>query len=302
MNRQLFRALLLILCSGITPSASAAGIWNGRVYDVSRQEFLSEEQIRVGLSNVQILVLGEKHDTPSVQLQQARAISEALQANPQASGNWVLGWEFLNRRDQAEIQKAWSQVHSPQSIFDFLDRFQGQGRSRSYSPLLEMGVRYSGELRGLNLARDEKAPVVKGGLQALDPSVLPPGFAMGGPEYRERFEAVMGTGHATPEQVGRYFEAQCLTDDVMAYELLKGKSELRVLVNGSFHSDYFDAAIARIRARDLMSRLISIRFIDASDYQETELSPELKLADPVMDSRYGELADWIWFAGEPARP
>jgi uncharacterized iron-regulated protein len=301
MKRQFFGVLALVTAAFSGAPAMAATPWSGRVYDVSRQAFLTDAEIHAQLAGVEILVLGEKHDTPSVQLQQARAISETLQANPAAIGRWVLGWEFLNRRDQLAINEAWNLVNVDQiSVNDLLDRFMGKGRSRSYAPILEMGVRYAGELRGLNLARDEKAPVVKGGLEALDPSILPPGFAMGGDGYRERFDAVMGGGHATPEQIGRYFQAQCLTDDVMAFELLKGVPALRVLVNGSFHSDYFDAAISRIRARDAVSRLLSIRFIDASDYSEAELSPDLKLAEPVVDSKYGALADWIWFAGEPS--
>jgi hypothetical protein len=301
MKRQFFGVLLVIGSVLFGAAAEAAGVWDGRVFDVSRQAFLTDAEVRAGLAGVEILVLGEKHDTPVVQLQQARAISEALESNPAAIGRWVLGWEFLNRRDQLVINEAWNLLNVDEiTVSDLLDRFMGKGRNRSYAPILEAGVRYAGELRGVNLARDEKAPVVKGGLEALDPSVLPPGFAMGSDGYRERFDVAMG-GHATPEQVGRYFQAQCLTDDVMAYELMKGAPALRVLVNGSFHSDYFDAAIARIRARDAASRLLSIRFIDASDYSEAELAPELKLSEPVVDSKYGRLADWIWFAGEPAR-
>ncbi len=301
MKRQIFGALFVIATTLSGAAAEAATPWNGRVFDVSRQAFLTDAEIHAQLAGVEILVLGEKHDTPSVQLQQARAISETLEANPAAIGRWVLGWEFLNRRDQLAINEDWSRVNADEiTVSDLLDRFMGKGRGRSYSPILEAGVRFAGELRGLNLARDEKAPVVRGGLEALDPAVLPPGFAMGGAGYRERFDAVMGGGHASPDAIGRYFQAQCLTDDVMAYELLKGASPLRVLINGSFHSDYFDAAIDRIRARDQASRLLSIRFIDASDYSESELTPDLKLAEPVVDPKYGALADWIWFAGEPS--
>ncbi len=300
MNRPAFARVLVILMSvcALECAAQAEGTWNGRVYDVREGHYLSRDQRRAALAGVEILVLGEKHDTPVVQLQQAQAISEALEANPAVIGRWVLGWEFLNRRDQRSIDEAWNLVNlEEKSLPELLDQFLGRGRSRSYLPILEVGVRYAGELRGLNLARDEKAPVVRGGIEALDPAILPPGFALGGAGYRERFEEAMG-GHATPEQMQRYFEAQCLTDDVMAHELLRGGAPFRVLVNGSFHSDYFDAAITRIRARDAVSRLLSVRLIDASEYTVAELEA-LQLSLQLEHSRFGPLADWIWFAGEP---
>ncbi|MBU6375402.1 MAG: ChaN family lipoprotein, partial [Bdellovibrionales bacterium] len=172
-------------------------------------------------------------------------------------------------------------------------------KARSYLPILEAGVQFQGSLRGLNLARDEKAPVVSGGLKAIDPRLIPPGFALGGPDYWERFEKAMGS-HASPDQLERYFEAQCLVDDVMAYSVLKDEADLRVLINGSFHSDYFDGAVARIQKRAPQLRAKVIRFIDASEYTEADLSPQLNLATPVIDRQYGALADWIWFAGEPS--
>jgi uncharacterized iron-regulated protein len=248
------------------------------------------------------LVLGEKHDTPIVQLEQARALAEAWEANRDEKKQWILGWEFLNRRDQRVIDGHWSNYRRGlTSDAEFMDRLLGQGRNRSYLPILQVGVQIGAELRGVNLSREEKAPVVRGGISALDPALLPPGFALGGVGYRERFEAVMTGGHASPEQVGRYFEAQSLTDAVMADALMQGAAAFRVLVTGSFHSDYFDGVFARLLAQSSgVHRLLSIRFVDASDYPKSELEPELRLAEPVHHSTYGALADWIWFAGEPS--
>jgi len=292
----LLTTLMLCLSSRADAQKSA---WSGRVYDVSRQIFLTADQIRAGLEGVELLVLGEKHNTIQVQLEQSSALRLALEANPLAQNRWILGWEFLNRRDQKSIDDQWDAYSEGRiSGNQLLDHLMGPGLGRTYLPLLEVANAYQGVLRGLNLAREEKAPVVTGGLGAIDPALIPPGFAMGGAFYRERFERAMGS-HATPEQMGRYFQAQCLVDDVMAYTLLEDQAELRVEVNGSFHSDYFDGAVARIRARKPSLRLLLIRFIDAADYTEADLSPQLNLAEPALDPKYGPLADWVWFAGEP---
>lgn len=310
MNRSGIRACIVLTLSAWLNAASGAwagegqpDLWNGRIYDVGSKSFLSEAQSREALARVRILVLGEKHDTPVVQLQQARALDWAVDSQKLGPlDRWTLGWEFLNASDQAKIDSAWLHFREGQSSAEeLMDQLQGQGRSRSYLPLLLSGVRFGGALAGVNLSRSEKAPVLAGGLSALDPSKIPPGFEMGGMGYRERFETAMSGGHATPEQMERYFEAQCLTDDVLAYELLKSRVAFRALVVGSFHSDYQDGVIARLRARAPDQSLLTIRFVDASEYRESELSPDLVLREPVEHKRYGALADWIWFSGEPQK-
>lgn len=294
---------VLVLCVGHLGWAIGGepDVWNGRIYDVRTKTFLSELQAREALAEVRTLVLGEKHDTPSVQVQQARALDWAVESQRLGPlDRWTLGWEFLNASDQPSIDSAWLQFREGQiSAEELLDQLQGAGRSRSYLPLLLSGVRFGGALIGVNLSRAEKAPVLSGGLSALDPSKIPPGFEMGSVGYRERFETAMSGGHATPEQMDRYFEAQCLTDDVLAFELLKPRVAFRALVVGSFHSDYQDGVVARLRARAPDQSLLSVRFVDASEYRESELSPDLALREPVEHKRYGTLADWLWFSGEP---
>lgn len=293
-----FASLLLSL---LAFSAHAAD-WNGRVYDVARGSYLQEAEIRAALRQADVLVLGEKHDTPTVQAQQARAVALALEARPEEAGRWLLGWEFLERRHQSAVTSLFSRFSSALiSGIELMDGLMGAGRNRSYLPILEVAAKYHARLRALNLGRDEKAPILKGGLAALDPSLIPPGFAMGGVNYRARFFEVMGGGHAGAEKLERYFEAQCLTDDVMAHELLAEQAAFRVIVNGSFHSDYGDGVVARIRDRAPSMKILQVRLIDAADYSEADLEPALNLADPLQSPRDGQLADWIWFAGEPAR-
>jgi uncharacterized iron-regulated protein len=304
MNLALRMMSLLLMVGLGLPQAKAQGpdVWNGRVYDVWKREFISEREAREQLAQVRILVLGEKHDTAAVQAQQARALGWAVESQQLGPlDRWTLGWEFLNASDQSVIDSAWLDLREGRiSGEEALDRLQGAGRSRSYLPILLQGLRFGGGLVGVNLSRAQKAPILTGGLASIDPSLIPPEFEMGGPGYRERFEAVMSAGgHATPEQIERYFEAQCLTDDVLAHELLRSRVSFRALVVGSFHSDYFDGVIARLKARAPDQPVHSIRFVDASEYRKDQLEPELVLREPVRHKRYGELADWVWFAGEP---
>jgi uncharacterized iron-regulated protein len=299
---RLLVALLVTGFSAISHAESTPDVWNGRLYDVQQGRFINEAEARAVLAEIRILVLGEKHDTPSVQQQQARALDWAVES--QALGpldRWTLGWEFLNTQDQSSIDQAWTRFKDAAlSAEELMDLLQGAGRSRSYLPLIYAGARFGGSLLATNLSRSQKAPVLTGGLSALDPSLIPPGFERGGGGYLERFEAAMGS-HAPPEQLENYFQAQCLTDDVMAYELLKPRVKFRALVVGSFHSDYLDGVVTRLRMRAPDQSILSIRFVDAQDYSASELEPDLVLREPVIHKRYGALADWIWFAGEPKR-
>jgi len=275
--------------------------WNGRIFDIQAGEWISESQARKVLGETQILVLGEKHNTTLVQEQEARALDWATES--QGFGpldHWVLGWEFLNHSDQIDIDAAWAGFKN--GVFtaeEVMDRLQGEGRERTYLPILNSGVRFGGVLKGMNLSRTQKAPILSGGLASLDPALLPPGFEMGGEGYRERFDEAMGAGHATPDQLDRYFQAQCVTDDVLAFQLLQPRVRFRALVVGSFHADYADGVVARLRTRAPDQRMHVIRFVDASDYMVSELDPDLSLAEPIIHKRYGKLADWVWFAGEP---
>jgi len=280
-------------------------VWNGRVYDVEQRRFITEAEARVVLASVRILILSEKHNTETVQIQQGRALDWATESqNFGPLEKWTLGWEFLDRRDQSKIDAAWSKFKDGILTGEQLvDEIQGAGKSRTYVPVLTAGLRFGGMLTGVNLSREEKAPVVKNGLSAIDPALIPPNFEMGGPGYRERFDAAMEQGgHATPDQIENYFQAQCLTDDVLAFELLKPRVRFRALVVGSFHADYLDGVVARLRVRAPDQASHVIRFVDASEYTGSDLDPDLILADPIYHKRYGKLANWIWFAGEPHAP
>ena len=159
--------------------------------------------------------------------------------------------------------------------------------------MIEATVSLGVKIFGGNLSRDEKAPVVSGGLAALDPKLLPPGFKIGGPSYLERFTEVM-SGHATPEQITNYFAAHSLVDDSIAYHLYQDSmTSLNFLVIGAFHSMYSDGVVARLKERNGTSKIANIEIIDSSDYTVQEIE------DFYLNDKYGDRADYIVFVNEP---
>jgi uncharacterized iron-regulated protein len=272
---------------------SAHAEWNGKIVDVRSKQIIPRTELVAVLSLNSIIVIGEKHYTKEVQLEEGRIISDVvIFANKE--NQFSLFWEFLNASSQNETQTLFSKVITHEiSTSDFLIKTQGSAKAVIYSPMIEAIVSLGGKVFGGNLSRDEKAPVVLGGLAALDPKFLPPGFKLGGPSYLERFTEVM-SGHATPEQITNYFAAQSLVDDSIAYHLYQDSTtSLNFLVIGAFHSMYSDGIVARLKERNSTSKIANIEIIDSSDYTTQEIE------DLYLIDKYGDRSDFIVFVNEP---
>jgi uncharacterized iron-regulated protein len=288
--KNLLAALLLMS----TPATAFAAQWNGRVFDAVNTLEMTQADLVTQLATHPLIVLGEKHDTAAVQNAQAWIIRNVVTAAGM-QGKFATNWEFLNYTMQAQTVDAFSRFSQGKITGeDFLQETQGDTTNATYIPILEATRDLGGELHGVNISRDDKAPVVEHGISAVNPALLPPGYAKGDQYYWDRFVVAM-QGHATQEEMSNYFDAQCLTDDVLAYHTLQDSNALlRFLVAGSFHTDYFDGTVARLDARGARGdQKTVVRFFDASDYTEDQLKGLLQ------DPKYGPVADYVWFVNEP---
>lgn len=292
--RKMLQGIFLGLVALDSFSACAAN-WNGRIIQVAEDRELGIVEMVQALNGSRNIVLGEKHHTAAVQSAQASVMDAFVRENGK-QGRFVTAWEFLNASEQSRVEESFEKFKNGKiDVSELLRSIVGNEKSMSYAPILEVTRAEGGFLLGVNLSREEKAPVVRDGIGAADPARIPPGFEMGSSRYFERFSKAM-EGHATPEQMENYFAAQCLTDDVMAYQLLGfSRASTRFLVVGGFHVDYFDGVVARLRARapDQVTKVV--RFIDASDYHEWELK------DLLRDPHWGAIADYAYFVNEPIR-
>ena len=292
----MYQFLFFVSCLSVTPSFATA-VWNGKIVDVRSNQQISEVDLGNRLASNSHVILAEKHYSPAVQQGQARVIRLTVEARNQDSRDFTLGWEFLNFSDQNRVSELYGQFTRGEiDAVTFLQKTQGYDPAISYAPIFETTRDLGGELLAVNLTRAQKAPVLKGGIEAADPALVPPGFEMGSDGYYARFKRVMQDGHTSETQIPNYFAAQCLTDDVIAYHLAATQTSLNFLVVGSFHAEYEDGVIARLRARSAEANVRTVRFIDASDYNESELLALLH------DNDYGDLADYVMFVNEPSVP
>ena len=285
--------LLLSLVTTMACFEASAKSWDGKIYNVRNQIEISEPEYIQELSNYSIIVLGEKHYTTAVQLAEAKTIREVVLSKNKV-GSFTTGWEFLNITSQNMTNSLFAKVKNSEiTSEEFLIETQGKTPTSSYAPVIDVTAELGGNLLGMNLSRAEKDPVTKNGIEAIDPKLLPPGFDYGTPGYFERFQEIM-QGHATPEQVNNYYASQCVVDDVMAYHLLKDSNqELKFLIAGSFHTDFYDGAVNRMKVRNNQLSLATVKIVDASDYSENELM------EVLHDDKYGDVADYIYFVNSP---
>ncbi len=271
-------------------------LWNGKILDVANEVYLEPAELFERLVAADTIVFGEKHYTPVIQIAESEVISGVVRAAEKEQA-FSVGWEFLIRSNQEAVRTLYKNFQEGQiTAEDFIRETQAVQEAETYVPVLETIKALGGELFATNLSRAERKIVVDNGLSQTDPSWIPPGFAMGGEDYFGRFRDTM-QGHVAPEKLLRYFEAQCLTDDVMAYSvLLEAHFNLRFLISGSFHVEYRDGVISRLVARAPAERLLTVDFIDASDYSETELRTLLN------HTQYGPIADFAYFFNEPSAP
>lgn len=283
---KIFIAIFTVLVSNLAFAYS----WNDRVFRVSDKTEINYGDFIRDVSSYRYIIMGENHITSEVQNVEAKTITDVVNLKKE---NFVFAWEFLAHSQQPVVEKLWdSFVNGKITGEDFIKMTLVNPANNTYIPVLKAVAQNGGKLIGLNLTREEKAPVTKGGIKAADPNLVPQGYERGGANYYTRFRDTMGD-HTTPDKISNYFDAQCLTDDVMANELSKISADKVFVVAGHFHTDYFDGFVNRANVRIPNENKIVIRILDASEFKDEEIM------DQLSHPQYGLVADYVYFVKEP---
>lgn len=267
------------------PLALADEIWLPKT-----QEQIDLVQFEDLVKRGEVIVLGETHYDTEIVAVEANVVKLASEDRA-----LTLGWEFLNIVDADRVASTTAAMKAGElSAEEGLENFFPKASAIEYKALFEAVASTNTTLIPTNLTREQKTPVTKNGIDGAEPGVVPPGFAMGSDSYFARFQEAMGP-HPLPSPIENYFASQCLTDDIMAYSLAKDENPAKVLVTGSFHGDYRDAAVARLEARLPEAEVVYIKIVQKSDYAADEL--ELLMNDP----NYGPIADILYLVDTPLK-
>lgn len=279
----------VLVMSFITVRAQEIPILDG----ANPQNRISVQEVAKKIRPGQIIVMGENHGFKTSQQGQLE-LMEALRAEGLKVSS---GLEFFYYPDQALVDDYRSGV-LPEA--DFLQKIQwGQPsfdfyRGQALFPRYDQGER----TLALNAPRSLTGKVSKGGLESLTPEeqkLLPPGFQQGRDSYKKRFLAMM-PHLPTPEAGERYFAAQSIWDDTMAWraaEFIQNHPEqVLVIVVGDFHAQYGGGLPDRITARTQQKPVV-FSYVNTEGLSPADLEQELN-----PNTEYGPRADFIWYAKE----
>lgn len=151
---------------------------------------------------------------------------------------------------------------------------------------------FQGWTYGINAPKELTKKVAQEGLPGLNEderALLPPNFQLGNSLYFERFTEVMG-GHVPAEALERYFAAQSIWDDTMAWkalEILDSSSNRLIIWVGEFHVEYGGGLPDRLKARSTDHPVHTLLQREYSSENEIHF-------EDFYHEKYGALADYIW--------
>ena len=258
------------------------------IYSLKDDSNISVERFYDEIPPNASVVLGEFHYNENIQKTQAKII-QAVVKHHQAENNFTIGWEFLNYTDNQHIQESYESFSNNEiDIFEFLTT-NNVTTAVTYAPIFNVAKDLGANIVGTNIPRSIKRIITQSGIENLDPKYIPHNYRLGSSGYYERFVEAMG-GHLDSDKIAKYYQAQCLTDSVISYQFNEqSKTDLKFLVIGSFHSDYFDGTVSALRELTA-DPVINIKVIDGATTSKEQLKELLKMIT------YGPIADFIYIA------
>ncbi len=260
------------------------------VFDVRTQKPINFSEFIKNLPSSGHIILGEFHNITPIQLAQSEIIQSKLDLEG-LQKNFSVHWEFLNHTDQNNINEFFIKFKNEEINFDELIKNISNPSNHTYAPIFRILKKYNGDLFGINLPRTIKQKVIKDGIGSIDQTLIPYHHYVGGEKYKQRFVNAMG-GHAPTDLINKYFLAQCLTDSVMADQIIKNEelNPLNFIIAGSFHTDFFDGTTTRLQSLTKQN-IVTIKLIEKSMHSQEELE---SLKKP--NEKYGAIADFIVIA------
>lgn len=237
-----------------------------------------------------IVLLGEQHGTAEIAAQQVQVLQQLRAQGLKVS----VGMEFFSWSDQGIV----SDFHQGRLLEeDFLGKI-GWGQGFPFSAYREQVLfpRIDEFVIALNAPRTLTGRIAKvgiAGLSASEAQMMPPNFQIGRASYFERFKEIMG-GHVPAEALEKYFQAQSVWDDSMAWKanefLNQHPDQVLVIIVGEFHVQYGGGLPDRLRARG-QKQLHTFSFLNVNGWTEAEVTESTQVSPS-----YGPRSDYLWLS------
>ncbi|MCU0712057.1 MAG: ChaN family lipoprotein [Pirellula sp.] len=263
-------ALLVLSVNGMANARSEEPAFPASIVRVQDGTEVALADFATEAARVDVLVLGEEHDSDGAHQMQHDIIRELIQSGY----NVAISMEMFERDCQGALNEYLAgRIDEP----TFLSKSRPwKNYAAHYRSIIELAKQHRLPVIASNTPRDIASKVSKG--ESIE-STLAPFHARKTTAdkdlYWENFvNAMKGHGGMEESDAGRlFFEAQCLKDDTMAESItdfLASHAHRPVLVVhlcGKFHSDYGLGTVSRIQSRNRLARVIvmSTERLDAKD-------------------------------------
>lgn len=275
---------------GLSWSVLASGqeLYDGRTIQSNSAPKITVEEFTAKIPKGSIVVIGEQHNFLPIQQGQVAILKSLRKMGHQIN----VGMEFLKYPDQEYVD---AYRAGKLSMADFKKLSWGDADLTFYNDQILFPNSKDGEKTfAINSPTAIPLAVKTKGLANLtteEKALLPPNFQVGGPSYKERFIERMSGHVGSEEAMNKYFEAQSVWDDTMAWkicEAAKNSDKTLVVIVGQFHVEYEDGLIARIHSRCAPTKPLT------SVYQYLFFKDEEIDLTPLFPSeKYGPLSDYL---------
>jgi uncharacterized iron-regulated protein len=289
-----FLFLTLFAMIGLTTQVACASPWKtNALYDGTALSEVALKEVAAKIEPGTVVIVSETHNFKPHHQKQVEFL-EALASSGKEKIS--VGMEFFAHGVQEAIDRF---LDGTLPEADFLKEAQwGAGNPfENYRRQVLFPREHGGRTIGLNAARSFTGKISKVGLAGLseeEKRELPPQFTLGNALYFERFKETMAN-HVPPEALNRYFEAQSVWDETMAWvstEFLRTHPEqILVIITGDFHASYGGGLPDRLRAR-------GAKVVVVSQANLTDLSEDEERAEIEPDAKAGPRGEFVWVSRE----
>jgi uncharacterized iron-regulated protein len=283
MQRYLYYFLPLLFMLNATVPAQG---WPW-IFDSGQNSWADMARLQEAMGQSQVVVVGEQHDHAIGH----QVECELLDIFWQTHGDVAVALEMFER-DVQHIVDGYLEGEVSERFFLANSR-PWKNYSSAYRPLVEFAKDLSLPVLAMNVPRRYAAHVTSGKekilaeLPAADKKFLAEIVVPSG-AYREKFVKTM-QGHAKPEEMERYYRAQCFKDDTMARalaEMRQKRPATRIIAYvGAFHCEERLGVPQKLLAQLPQTRVLVICIIPVS-------------GRPEHPENYRQQADFLLFAPE----
>ncbi|XZE21250.1 ChaN family lipoprotein [Pirellulaceae bacterium SH449] len=260
MKKTLLGALAILMFLPHTAIADEPA-FTSVIVDLKDGSEMTTEAFADELHGVEVLVLGEEHDSDGAHRMQLAIIEELVKSGR----NIAISTEMFERDCQGVLNEYLADRIDEEAFLASSRPWRNY--AQHYRPIIELAKSHRLPVLASNTPREIASMVSKG--ESI-PSPLSPFHARstsaGKDLYWENFvNAMKGHGGMDGSDAARlFFESQCLKDDTMAESItdfLACHSHRPVLVVhlcGKFHSDYGLGTVSRILTRNGLARVVVV--------------------------------------------